>query len=117
MKDPVASMEQAREDDPRLNAVRELVACWRRTLALGVAYTAADIAAKANEYPTGGGLDRLHPELHALLVAQCGTSRGDIITPNLGKWLVKVHGRVVDGHRIELVKEVAQGNRYALRAL
>lgn len=115
--DPVKSMDQAREDDPRLSAVRELIECWRQELVVGIGYTAAEIIAKAEEYRQGSLDGWVRPKLHALLLMHCGTTRGDILAPSLGKWLVQSHGRVVDKHRIVLVKEATKGNQYALRQI
>jgi putative DNA primase/helicase len=118
--DPVASMEQARQEDPGRRALHTLIELWRDNFALNLPYTASELVFRANELanPIGEhGEPEPEPqtELRELLLQQAGTPRGDISTKALGNWLMSVHGRVYSGMRIELVKESrAHGNKYAL---
>jgi putative DNA primase/helicase len=121
-EDPVKSMETAREEDPVRSAARNLVALWRQHLKLGIGYTATQIIKIATEQTRidgviGDDVEWKNPELHDLLLQQTGTPNGRIEPRTLGNWLMSIRGQIHNGHRIMLVKEGNQGNRYALEAV
>ncbi|WP_419828350.1 PriCT-2 domain-containing protein [Methylobacterium sp.] len=115
--DPVTSMETAREEDPELSAVRELFEHWREHLKLTSGYTTNTIVRtacdrEATNHFTGPGDFRL-AEFRDLLLRQAGDG-GAVNTRRLGKWLSRIKGRVVDGHRIEMREDGSHGNRFSL---
>jgi putative DNA primase/helicase len=114
-QDPVASMEQVRQEDPERRALDDLIELWRGDLTLNIAYTASQLAYTAKALASHADAPR--PALHDLLLQQAGTARGEISTKALGNWLSSVKGRVHAGHRIELTRESTRGNRYALRKI
>ncbi|MDP4026796.1 bifunctional DNA primase/polymerase [Methylobacterium sp. NEAU 140] len=119
--DPCASMEKAREEDPELSAIRELFGHWRDHLSLSSGYTTNAIIKTACEKGPGasfdyGTQDFRAPEFRDLLLRQAGDG-GAVNSRRLGKWLAKISGRVVDGHRIEMKADGSNGNRFTLRLI
>ena len=59
------------------------------------------------------------PEFQALLVAQaCAPNRRDVDPKAFGKWLQRLQGKVIGGHRLEVVtKSKGHGNSGGLRAM
>lgn len=119
--DPVASMETAREEDPELTAIRELFEHWREHLSMSSGYTTNTIIKTACEKRPGasfdyGTQDFVAPEFRDLLLRQAGDG-GAVNSRRLGKWLSKIKGRVVGGHRIEMKEDGSHGNRFALCAV
>ena len=116
--DPVASMEAARDEDPERIAVRELFGHWREHLALSNGYTSNAIIKTACEKGPGSSFDYnvqefRAPEFRDLLLRQAGEG-GAVNSRRLGKWLSRIKGRVIDGHRIEVKEDTKHGNRFAL---
>lgn len=116
--DPVASMETAREEDPELSAIRELFGHWREHLSPSSGYTTNTIIKTACEKRPGasfdyGTQDFIAPEFRDLLLRQAGDG-GAVNSRRLGKWLSKIKGRVVEGHRIEMKEDASHGNRFSL---
>ncbi len=98
-------MEAAREDDPELGELLEVMALWREHVgitdeAVGSDPIAArDLAARAaSRAPTqmGAPTDYAVPDLREALLRIAG-ERGVISTRRLGKWLLSREGRIVDG--------------------
>lgn len=116
--DPADSMETARDEEPGLAAMRELFSHWERRLGLNSGYTAAALAQSACTLaPTGPGDDAggfAEPEFRDLLLRLAG-ERGQISTKRLGKWLSKISGRIVAGHRLVNDPNDSHGNRYSLQ--
>jgi hypothetical protein len=98
-EDPVKSMEQAREQDPTLEAIRELFTHWRQHFT-SQKYTALKIAEHANKVDISNFNKPLYPELRDLLIREAG-DRGMISTKALGWWLTQITGKVVDGMRLQ----------------
>ena len=97
--DPAASMEQAREEDPELSELREIMMQWRKCIGLNVEVAAKAVTRQADQrildQDTGRMLpDYANPELRDSLLAVAGT-RGGIDNGRLGKWLRARKGRVV----------------------
>lgn len=119
--DPVASMETAREEDPELSAIRELFGQWREHLSLSSGYTTNAIIKTACEKGPGASFDYnvqefRAPEFRDLLLRQAGDG-GAVNSRRLGRWLSRIKGRVVDGHRIEMREDRCHGNRFLLSCL
>ncbi len=115
--DPCQSMEAAREDDPELSEMREVLTLWVQQFAQE-GRTARDAAEEASaRAPTqiGEPTDFAAPELRDALLRIAG-DRGIINTRRLGKWLLDHEGRIVGGVRIKR-DGAAQGGliRWAVR--
>jgi putative DNA primase/helicase len=101
--DPCISMQNARENDPELNALREMLALWRSDLGEGLAYaeTVRHVAEKASgrtQSLAGEPADFAHPDLRDALLRIAGIG-GNINTRRLGTWLADHEGRIVDGFK------------------
>ena len=110
-RDPIASMETAREEDPELSAIRELFGQLPDHFG-NRGWTTAELIKIACERPFGG--EFIRPELRELLLRVAG-ERGAVSSKSLGKWLSKIAGRVVDGLRLEMKRDPSHGNRFSLR--
>jgi phage gp37-like protein len=115
--DPVDSMEQAREEDPELCAIRELHMHWQEHLGLLSHHTTSALIKTACEregFPALSGLGRFaKPDFRELLLRQAGDG-SEINSRRLGKWLSRVKGRVVDGYRLVVQADAKHGHRFAL---
>ncbi len=102
--DPCATMEVARQEDPELDELREVMALWQRDLG-EEAYTVRDIADHADQrhesYGNGAG-DYVRPELRDVLW-RIGSDRGAISTKRLGYWLRGHEGRIANKCKITRV--------------
>ena len=99
--DPVASMEEMREEDAELTNIREFFALWPVYMMMNIpsaphVYTVARMIELACEQkpPNFNSLDL---KLFFLKVAQ---TRGEISPDRLGRWLKRISGRIVDGLRL-----------------
>lgn len=110
--DPVASMDAAREDDPELTELREIVGLWRERLGIDTGLTARDIADTAScrvQDDHGNWTSELvMPDLFDALIRVAG-ERGAINTKRLGKWLLARERRIVDGLRLRRAAQKAHG--------
>lgn len=98
--DPALSMEAAREDDPELGEIREMLAVWSESLGSD-GFTTKEVAKKIDErLPTkmGEPTDFTYPELRDSLLRLAGT-QGTLNTRRLGLWLLSKLGRIVAGKR------------------
>ncbi|SDA18413.1 Bifunctional DNA primase/polymerase, N-terminal [Methylobacterium sp. UNC378MF] len=116
--DPAESMETAREEDPELSAIRELIGYWRDHLTLSEGYTTNAITKIACAKVPTSSFDFsqqgfLLPEFRDLLLRQAGEG-GVVNSRRLGRWLSRIKGRVVDGYRIEMKVDSSNGNRFSL---
>ena len=101
--DPAISMVSAREDDPELAELREVIGLWGEALPLGESVSIkalADIASKRKATVMGEPTDLAHPELWDALLRIAG-ERGGVNTKRLGRWMMNREGRIVDGRRIK----------------
>jgi len=108
--DPVVAMNTARDDDPELAALREVVTAWAQYLTVGMRYTAKSIVDEAEsrslDPDTGRQTDRFRfPELRDALLKIAG-ERGSINTKRLGNWLQGREGRIINGLRVRRSKEL-----------
>lgn len=97
--DPALTMERAREDDPELGELREVLRTWADRVGVGTEITAKAMVQHADfkqhdEHgrPTG---DYANPELRDALLAIAGTRMGGIDPQRFGKWLRSRKGRIV----------------------
>ena len=116
--DPCETMERAREEDPELEELREVMSLWKRDLGSSgfTVRDLADAADKREETYSGGAGDYVRPELRDALL-RIGSERGAISTRRLGYWLKGKAGRIVDGQKIVRVGD-AHDNiaRWGVRA-
>ncbi|MCC0809525.1 hypothetical protein FPV16_25555 [Methylobacterium sp. W2] len=115
--DPVKTMEQTREEDPELAAIRELFGHWQKHLAWTPRFTTNAIIQVACEREHGGTFagpgEFRAPEFRDLLLRQAGEG-GAINSRKLGKWLTRISGRVVNGQMLEAKSDASNGNRFSL---
>jgi hypothetical protein len=98
--DPVESTDSARTEDPELASIRELFSLWTDYFDLDRSYTTSRIVEGACEAPAPDDFNRR--PLKALLLQVAGDRGGGVSTTRLGRWLRRISGRVVDGHRLTL---------------
>jgi putative DNA primase/helicase len=100
--DPAESMEQAREDDPELCDLRQVIAAWSEAFGDRDAMTVKAVAdaAEVRMVDEQGhyGNDYRLPLLRDALFKVAG-ERGGINTNRLGRWLSNRKGRITSGHR------------------
>jgi len=99
--DPVASMEEVRKLDPKLDSTQSILAQWRLVIG-NRRVTARDIIDAATEQADGpSGLPGrfAHPDFRDSLLSVAG-SDGTINVRRLAKWLGGSVGRVIDGRKI-----------------
>ena len=107
--DPCSTMERAREEDPELEEIREVITLWERDLG-GDGYTVrdlADAADKRDDAYSGSG-SYVRPEFRDALLRIAG-ERGAISTRRLGYWIKGRAGRIVDGRTITRAGEAHGG--------
>jgi putative DNA primase/helicase len=96
--DPALSMERAREDDPELGELREVMAHWLHYVGLTAEVTAKALITTAELHKRneeGRQLPELaNPELHDCLSGIAG-GRGGIDSSRFGKWLRSRKGKIV----------------------
>jgi hypothetical protein len=95
-------------------SVRELFGHWREQLILNEGYTSNRIIQVACE-KSAAGMAFVLPEFRDLLLRVAGDG-GAVSSRRLGKWLSRIAGRVVDGHRLIMKADSSHGNRFALCA-
>lgn len=102
--DPIETMEQARESDPKLSALRAVIGAWSDVLGHDQQVTAASLIKTATAVSSatfGGAPEYQHDELREALLTVAGVgASGAITSRSLGKWLKAHSGRVVNGLRI-----------------
>jgi hypothetical protein len=98
--DPAGSMEAAREDDPELGELRELIGVWHAAFGQDAMLLrdVADATTWREETKMGEPTDLKHPDLAAVLERVAG-ERGTINTRRLSAWMRQRKGRIVDGRR------------------
>ena len=93
--DPAATMEQARDDDPELNDLRQVIGAWHATFQDSPTAT-REVTEKAFEQyrDDDGSSVPTHPALRDALMGVAG-ERGGVNKNRFGKWLLKSEGRIV----------------------
>lgn len=115
MADPVRTMEEARQSDPKLEALTSVLAQWRRILGT-VLVTTREVIDRATAGTSEGFGPRIvfsHPEFREalLMVAE----RGGVINSRvLGRWISDHCSRVVDGHKLLACTKLDGNARYRI---
>ena len=124
--DPALSMQAARDDDPVLGDLRDVMACWGEVFGLDEiparrAIEAADAKrASADEHGDpvvfGPATELRHPALRDALMRVAGQGNG-IDGTKLGRWLGAMRGRISGGTRF-MQCGISQGaSRWRLEAV
>ena len=95
--DPCASMEDAREDDPELNDLRELLAAWRADFGPVGSFTCAEIIDMVGEQYDDGTFR--NPKMREIATRVAG-GRNGYDGRKLGVFLRQKEGRIVNGIRL-----------------
>ena len=107
--DPVLSMEKAREDDPELGELREMVAAWSNAIGSDAVTCRAAINVATSKGPAMNGdgdpdhygsAEARFPDL-ADLLTRVASFRGNVDATRLGRWLLSREGRVVGRRRFK----------------
>lgn len=101
--DPWSSTETAREDDPELMTLRDVVTCWVDALGTNAPKPLREVVKIANGKDVAYDdtpADFRWPDFRAALIAVAGP-KGTIDTKILGKWLMGKEGRIASGLRIK----------------
>jgi putative DNA primase/helicase len=109
-EDPAKSMEAAREDDPELTELREVMGLWFKALGIEkkTAKEVADLAESKHASQMGEPGELAHPEFREVLHRLVG-ERGQINTKRLGRWLLSREGRMVGEQRFKRGAKLASG--------
>jgi hypothetical protein len=99
--DPVATMEEARELDPRLDQLIAVVAQWRSVVGLRSVSVRELIETAIRQRPAPGmyGLEFENPDLREAFLAVAGEG-GAINSRRLGKWILAHQHRIAEGMRL-----------------
>ncbi len=100
LPDPVETIEAAREDDPELSALRDILTGWLAAVGKRDA-TVREVIEIANRRPPsvmGEQTELENPEFRDSLLAVAAV-RGVIDAGRLGRWLFARRGRISDGMR------------------
>ena len=87
--DPVETMEKAREDDPELTELRQVIGAWHYHFG-----DAPSTARSVADHACGSDMESAHAGLRDALMAVAG-ERGGVNCKRLGRWLLKHEGRIV----------------------
>jgi putative DNA primase/helicase len=106
--DPVQSMEDAREDDPELGALRNMLSAWSETIGIGWNYrlTLKEVIELAGEMKTETGANgapsvtHLHQQLFEAVHAVARTRHGQLDVSCFGQWARGRKGRFVGPLRL-----------------
>jgi len=100
--DPVDSMINMREEDPSLQAMVTVFTEIRSVIGCNNPHTAAEILTLALKKDGEGELAKYqNPMLREALMNASGGKSGHITSRELGKWLGRHKGRIVQGLRLE----------------
>jgi putative DNA primase/helicase len=108
--DIIKSIETAREDDPDLIMLRDVLGTWASAIGTGyekAATTAKAIALNAETDPANDG-NLVHPDFHTAIQAIGGTGSYPVDAQKLGYWLRSKKNRIVGGLRF-MTKRSAGG--------
>lgn len=108
--DPADSMEAAREDDPELAELREIIAVWKEAMPIGQGMTCKQIIewsdGRQQDEDVHAAGDWAWPDLRDMLMRVAG-DRGSPNTGRLGAKFRKHEGRIVGGYRIKRDTSIA----------
>ena len=117
--DPAQSMRAARDDDPELNELREVIEAWRGafgstpTICRDVLRAATEKVAKPDDNPYAPLTESRFPGLHDVLMRVAGV-RGAPDPARLGRWLLSREGRMVGVERFKRDGTTAGSARWKL---
>lgn len=102
--DPCGSMNEAREDDPELTDLRELLEAWDKEFDRAGSYTVGEIGDLiADRYAAEEGSNEsgafYRPRMREIVLRMAGI-RGSVDTRKLGAFLRFKEGRIVNGIRL-----------------
>jgi putative DNA primase/helicase len=103
-------MEAARDDDPELADLREVIGLWHAALGPD-GYTVRDVVTQIGckeESKMGEPTEYRFPDLRDALLRLFG-ERGEVNTNRMGRWLLSREGRIVGGLRIKRGVSEAHG--------
>lgn len=102
LPDPVETTEAAREDDPELSALRDILSNWSRVIGdqPTTIRTAVETATSRTTSQMGEPTDYANPDFREALLAVSGF-KGSIDASRLGNWMRAREGRIVNGLRIK----------------
>lgn len=101
--DPVETTECARDDDPELIQIRDIVTQWENTIGKDSARTVKQVVEISNLRETsefGDPAEYRSPEFREALMSVAGV-RGEIDNKKLGNWIRSIEGRISNGMRIK----------------
>jgi putative DNA primase/helicase len=124
--DPALSMEAAREDDPELSELREMISVWRAAFGSVSTTCKAAIAAmtekvakpdddgEASQYASKTEIR--YPDLQPMFLQVAGV-RGSVDAKKLGTWLKNREGKIVGKDRFERDGMTDGAARWKLRSV
>lgn len=101
LPDPALTMEATREDDPELNALRDLITCWKAAIGTRevTVREAIEIGMRKQDTMLGDIGNFEYPEFRDALLTVAG-QRGNLDATRLGRWLMGREGRIISGLRL-----------------
>jgi hypothetical protein len=102
--DPVKTMDETREMDPKLDALSAVMSQWQRVIGTA-SVSVRDIIDRATAQRSATGFanygrpDYVEPDFREALLAVAGEG-GAVNSKRLGKWLAAHQGRLVGGYRV-----------------
>jgi putative DNA primase/helicase len=117
--DPCASMEEARDDDPVLIDLRDVLVHAAPAIGTGSKFVVrelAEISNRRNVDEYGNATDLAHPDLRDALMRVSGL-KNEVNTRSLGRWLSTNEGRIAEGLRFRRVKESVSGSQWRIDKL
>lgn len=101
LPDPVETTETAREDDPELTALRDLVTCWKSAIGARevTVREAINISSQKMSTMLGEIGDFEFPDLREAMMTIAGT-RGVIDATRMARWMLGREGRIINGLRL-----------------
>ena len=116
--DPCASMEDAREDDPELGELRELLDAWRNEFGIDLAPTVGEIIGMIGErFPDeqdGAAGAHKFPRMRELLTRTC-TMRNGVDSMRMSNLFRAKEGRIVMGHKLRKAAKAGNVVRWQVR--
>lgn len=92
--DPCDSVSKVRANDPQRDLLTAVIMQWRQNLGLATKYTVQDVIGRAVNVPSF---------YNALLAVAASRTGGSISNANLGRWLKRIQGKVVN--RLSLIQD------------
>jgi hypothetical protein len=101
--DPIATMEEARVQDPHRQTLEAVIVQWQQHLGSS-SYTTGELVDYANEGNSSSSNPReivyTHPDFRRALLAAGVDHSGRLSPIRLGRWLSRNKGKIVGGRRI-----------------